>query len=329
MPTHDPCIELDFSINLWPELPTMPKRARLDRYALYGEGQAAIAPEFVHIEPVSRRSSLYEWTISAHSHPGIFQLLLLEAGSGLLLSDGAEVALWPTSLVALPSSCVHAFRFEPDAEGWVLSFAADLMDDRRIAPLVAAVRAGGTGPRWVQIDPAAAGARRLSWLLADLDAGLGESRAGRLGDVHAAQLALVLAAVGEELGAGAQAPGAGSPRDALVRRFRGEVDRHFREGWAVGRYAAVLGTTAPTLTRACREVLDKAPGEVVLDRVLLEAMRHLTYSTASVSQIAGDLGFADPAYFARFFKARAGMTASEFRSRGLWLRMAENQASRA
>lgn len=297
----------------------MSRHHPLNRYALYGEGQAPITPEFLHIEPVSRRSSLHEWTISPHSHPGIFQFLLLEAGSCLFKSDGVEVALRPTSLVALPSSCVHAFQFEPDAEGWVLSIAGDLMEDHRIAPFGGAVRSAGTGAGWGLLDPASAAARRLSWLLADLDAGLADSRGGRLGDVHAGQLALVLAVIGEALAEGAAGTGRASPRDGLVRRFRLEVDQRFRQGWPVSRYASVLGTTAPTLTRACREVLGKAPGEVVQDRLLLEAMRHLTYSTASVSQIAGDLGFADPAYFARFFKARAGVTASEFRSRGLWL----------
>jgi AraC family transcriptional activator of pobA len=54
--------------------------------------------------------------------------------------------------------------------------------------------------------------------------------------------------------------------------------------------------------------------------VVLEAMRSLTYSTATVSQIADDLGFADAAYFARLFKARTGTTASEFRSEKAWLK---------
>ena len=83
-------------------------------------------------------------------------------------------------------------------------------------------------------------------------------------------------------------------------------------------YARQLGATAVTLTRATRAVLGRAPGEVVLDRVLLEAMRSLTYSTAPVSQIASDLGCADNAYFARFFRTRSGMTASAFRHERGW-----------
>lgn len=296
----------------------MARSGDVSRYALYGEGVGAIAPEFLHIEPISERSSLYEWTISPHAHPGIFQLLLLESGSGVLATDGSRAELVPASLVALPSGCVHAFRFAPDAEGWVLSIASDLLADPRIAALCAPARVPGGKPRWALLEPKSAPAARLSWLLADLDTALGDDRAGTLADAHAAQLALILALAEQALAAGEQDASAPGRRDALVTRFREQVERHYREGWSVAAYARALGATAPTLTRACREVAGRAPGDMVLDRVLLEAMRNLTYSTASVSQIADNLGFSDPAYFARFFKARTGMTASQFRAGRAW-----------
>jgi len=37
------------------------------------------------------------------------------------------------------------------------------------------------------------------------------------------------------------------------------------------------------------------------------------YSTLAVKQIAGLLGFADEAYFGRFFRKQTGTTPSEFR----------------
>jgi len=298
----------------------------IDRFTLYGEGNGALPPEFVHIEPISERSRLHEGTIAPHSHPEIFQLLLLAAGCGALASDGDEAALAPGALVALPAGCVHAFRFDDGAEGWVLSIAVDLLKDPRISALCAPARRPGGGPRWAQ-----AGARaseRLGALLADLAEALAGDRAGKLPDAVAARLALVLVLVEEQL----SLPDAvrGNRREHLVDGFRAQVDLHFRDGWNLVEYARVLGTTTVTLARACRGALGKAPGEIVLDRVLLEAMRSLTYSTASVRQIAYDLGFADNAYFARFFKARSGMTASAFRrTRGWFTGAARSAQARA
>jgi AraC family transcriptional activator of pobA len=55
---------------------------------------------------------------------------------------------------------------------------------------------------------------------------------------------------------------------------------------------------------------------LVHDRLLLEARRYLRHTGASSRQISERLGFADPAYFARFFKARTGQTASAWRMKG-------------
>ncbi len=302
----------------------MNKANSVSRYSLFGESNAAIAPEFVHIETISKRSSLYEWTISPHTHPGIFQLLLLEAGSGRMVTDGSSVDLCAGSLVALPSGCVHAFHFAPDAEGWVLSIAADLLADRRIASLCSAAQSPDGQPRWVALDQAPGEAARLSWLLADFDRALGTDRAGQLADAQAAELALILALASKFLKSATRSGplpvnAFARRRDDLVRRFREQVELHFRDSWVLKDYVRALGTTAPTLTRACREVLLKSPWDCVLDRLLVEAMRSLTYSTATVSQIAGNLGFADTAYFSRFFKSRTGMTASTFRQRGALL----------
>ncbi len=46
---------------------------------------------------------------------------------------------------------------------------------------------------------------------------------------------------------------------------------------------------------------------------MLEAKRSLIYTTLPVSKIAFDLGFNDPAYFSRFFAARAGLSPAAFR----------------
>jgi len=213
---------------------------------------------------------------------------------------------------------VHAFRFTEQAEGWVLSLAADLLGDPRISGVRGAALARSGQSRWTQLAPSGGLAARLGWLLADLAEDLATPRPGPLDDSLAARLALLLAWSAEALAEG-PAPRPASPRATLVARFRALVDLHFRDRWPIPRYAHELGTTPVTLTRCCREELGRAPGDVVLDRVLLEALRLLTYTSASASQIAGELGFAEPGYFARFFRARTGMTATAFRRSRGWL----------
>jgi len=104
----------------------------------------------------------------------------------------------------------------------------------------------------------------------------------------------------------------------LVRRFNRLVEENMRQQWSIVRYARELGTTPPTLTRACREVASMAPGQMVLERRLREAKRALSYTDASVSLISDDLGFTDPAYFARVFRRHTGKTASSYRRERFW-----------
>lgn len=301
-----------------PILGAMQPAPSVIRYSLYGEGAGELLPEFVHIETISARSRLHEWTISPHAHPGIFQLLLLETGQGVLACDSHRFDLAPTSLAVLPSGCIHAFRFAPDAEGWVLSLAHDLLHDPRIAAVFDADPLGGEASARL-LDSEDRRTRRLRWLFADLAQELEAARSGTLSACLAAQLGLVLALGSTAIADADGTAGSIGRAEMLVWRFRQLVDRTFREGWSVDRYAGELGTTAPTLTRACRAVLLRAPGEVLRDRILLEAMRSLTYTSASVSQISGHLGFDDPAYFSRFFKQRVGITASAFRRNNAWL----------
>lgn len=290
-----------------------PPAPEINEFSLYGEPRQPIAPEFIHVERIADRSSLYEWTISPHAHPGIFQLLLLSEGASQLSSDAAHVALVPPCLVTIPCGAVHAFRFAPDAQGWVLSVADALLADPRIAALGLAQLVREGAPQCLPLPQGALG-EMIETVMAVL-AGEG----GTSGPLAVASVAVLLAGAGRMAGAAVKSPSAPPDRRiALVRRYTALVEARFRQHASMADYARQLGTTPQTLTRACRFVVGKPPAEIGHDRVLREAMRALAFSAASVSEVALDLGFADPAYFSRFFKARTGLEPSRFRRQRAW-----------
>ena len=81
----------------------------------------------------------------------------------------------------------------------------------------------------------------------------------------------------------------------------------------MGESAAELGITPAQLNRACQQVLGHNALGVLHARLLLEAQRELAYTTMSVKQIAFGLGFADAAYFTRFFQRGTGRSPSVWR----------------
>lgn len=282
----------------------------INRFALYGESEARVSPEFVHVERIFERSSRHDWTIEPHAHPGLLQCLLLQSGSVVLADEAGRRRERGPGVFVAPPGTVHAFRFTQGAEGWVLSIAADLLDDPRMAGFCARLTLPRDAAAWIGLQAGGRAADRLGWLLADLDGRLSEIE-GRGGGVLA-QVMLALAIVAEAADS-SENPTVPDPRGRLAARFRALVDVHYCEHWSVEDYAAALGTTRATLGRACRSRFGRAPAEIAHDRLLREAQRLLAFSGGTVAEIADALGFADPAYFARFFKMRSGMTASAFR----------------
>ena len=72
--------------------------------------------------------------------------------------------------------------------------------------------------------------------------------------------------------------------------------------------------SADHLSRACRNVTGQSAQHLLHDRLMLEARRLLAYTAAPVAEIAAQLGYADPAYFSKFFARSVGETPTAYRS---------------
>ncbi len=99
-----------------------------------------------------------------------------------------------------------------------------------------------------------------------------------------------------------------------VREFENSVNRNFKTLRTVSEYAHQLHITANYLNAICQKRRGKPAGEIIRDRMMLEARRMLTHSDNTISQIAYDLNFEDNSYFGRFFKKYSGYTPAQFRS---------------
>lgn len=100
----------------------------------------------------------------------------------------------------------------------------------------------------------------------------------------------------------------------IITRFAALVEENFHREHAPEFYAERLHTTPKALTMRCRRALGKPAGTVIRDRILLEAKRLLSYSEEGIAEIGYKLGFDDPNYFARFFRAQAGTSPGRFRT---------------
>ncbi len=287
-------------------------RPRPPVYALYGEAGRRSTLDGLHLESIADRSRLHNWEIQPHRHGVLVQLLLIERGRVTARMDEDEVVLRAPALVWVPAQAVHGFRFAPETEGLVITLdqsrlrelldhVPDLLDSLDQARLVALDR-GATVTRLLF---AVAHGLREDY------AGDGAWRGPALD--HAVALLVTQAARLDRPRSTTQADGRAMQH---LTRFREQVEQHFRRQPTVAALARPLGITPAQLNRLCRRHLGCSALAVLHERLLLEAKRELGYTHLMVRQIADGLGFADPAYFTRFFARQTGKSPSEWRAQG-------------
>lgn len=99
----------------------------------------------------------------------------------------------------------------------------------------------------------------------------------------------------------------------LIKNFISLVDQNFKELHLPKEYAELLFVTPNHLNSVCKEYLGTQAGEVIRNRIMLEAKRLLILPDWTISQVAYELSFNDNSYFTKFFKKVEGKTPEEFR----------------
>ena len=280
---------------------------RILNFNLFGE--AADMPDVVHCETISARSRLHEWEFAPHRHARLHQVLLVAEGGGTAKLEGRVQALSPMTLVNVPVGDVHGFSFQPGTEGWVVTFAAEMLDESFLP-------GEGVGAALAAcfVLPAGEGAPGLMQAIFAEHAGRGFGRAQMLRALGL-QLLTLTARVAMEAGEGRGGTGA-RPRQAdLLTRFGDLLEQHFRDHWGVEDYARALAITPTHLTRLARTATGRPASRLIEERLVREARRNLVFTNLPVTAIAYDLGFGDPAYFSRVFARVTGVSPSAFRER--------------
>lgn len=286
----------------------------LPLFHLYGDPPEEQAFDFIHVETIASRSSVNDWTILAHRHADLFQILLIERGGGEMTYETARLPFSAPAAILVPTGAAHGFRFRPQiTEGWVVSFTEDLavaLGDRSGAALKRLKALAGEPV----IPLSGSGdARRLARLCADL---YEEHSLAREGYRLAMRSLLALVAIEvARLAASRARTGAVTlaPADATVEALRRLIEEHFRKERQIGFYAERLAMTPDRLNDHVKRATGITVGHLIRQRVLTEAKRALVFTNQAIHEIAYDLDFSDPSHFARFFRKQTGSTPHGFR----------------
>ncbi len=96
-------------------------------------------------------------------------------------------------------------------------------------------------------------------------------------------------------------------------RFKLLVENNFNHHPTVNEMAEKLAVNTNSLYSIVKYYSGLSPKEFITNRLILEAKRRLYYSeSASIKELAYDLGYNDPEYFSHLFKKLTGKTPGTF-----------------
>jgi len=101
----------------------------------------------------------------------------------------------------------------------------------------------------------------------------------------------------------------------ILEKLENLINAHFYKEKLPKFYADKLHITTKHLNRVVKETIDKTTGQLISERIILEAKRLIVHSKDNLANIAYTLEFSDYAYFSKFFKSKTGMTPLDFRKK--------------
>lgn len=99
----------------------------------------------------------------------------------------------------------------------------------------------------------------------------------------------------------------------VFQEFLQLVDLSFNQHHELSFYIKELGTTSRSLTAYAKKYTGKSAKKIIIERIITETKRLLSFTPQSIKEISASLGFEEPSYFIRFFRTHTQQTPGSYR----------------
>ncbi len=237
----------------------------------------------------------------------------MRIGRGVMALGDRTIAFGGPCLILVPSNSVHGFDYDPDTDGWVVTIADYYL--RQINSRMPQCATLWSAPEVVALSCEGEHFRDLQSAILKLERELAEREISYTIAAEVQLLSIFLVLLRQRDPRPISVEGGAPTQTRMVDEYRALIERHYRNGWKITRFAAEIGVSMAQLRSACAAVAGITPLRMLQAHILSEAKRSLIFSDLTIEQLAYWLGFSDPAYFARFFRKEAGTPPATFRAK--------------
>jgi len=248
-----------------------------------------------------------------HKH-SFYHLVFFTKGAGTQTIDFQNFPVKPYQIYFMVPGQVHSWAFEGEVDGYIINFSAAFFQSFLLKanyledlPFFLGVAQDSV------IDIPANLRDKVTGLFEQL---IDENESAKpMGTDLVKTLMLQLFIQVARLGTDIQQSAAPTYNYTLLKNFQKLIEKNYIPLKLPKEYAELLYITPNHLNALCNDILGIPAGEVIRNRVILEAKRMLVNQDMTVQQIANHLNFADNSYFTKFFKKEVDMTPEEFRKK--------------
>ena len=254
--------------------------------------------------------------LSASHRHNFYHIVLFTEGSGSHQIDFQKFEVKPYQMYFMIPGQVHSWDFQDTVEGYVINFSASffqpfLLNSNYLSEF--SFFSGSVADQVLQIPESMRKSVGASFENI-IEEALSNKPFGE--DMVRVLLLNILISVSRTI------PAVGNDKksgynDTLLKSFKRLIELNYKSLRLPKDYSAMLYITPNHLNSLCNDLLGTAAGELIRNRVTLEAKRLLVNLDIPVSEVAGKLNFSDNSYFSKFFKKQAGLTPEEFRKKAL------------
>jgi AraC-like DNA-binding protein len=277
-------------------------------------GQDAPDFEILSLEELRRRQERVLHRLDRPHRLDFFSIILVTRGEGAHSVDFREYPVGPGAIVFVARGQVHAFDPSREIAGYQLLFTEGFLRAHAIWPEAFTLFGiGSAGLREPVLKAECRDAEDFTRVAEALERESARKRDAIRDEAVATLLKLFLLKA-ERLAASFAPAMADAPWLDLYLAFMDALRSRGSARRGVSDYAATLGVSPKRLNAACKEAAALTAKECVDRFIVLEAKRALSMPDRAIAEIADSLGFGEPTNFTKFFKARAGLTPTDFRA---------------
>lgn len=93
-----------------------------------------------------------------------------------------------------------------------------------------------------------------------------------------------------------------------MRNLKNAIENNFKKKHSAGEYATLLNISSNRLTKLAKTHFNKTFIELIIERIIIEAIREPYMTRKPVKEIVWQLVYIDELYFSRFFKTNIGIS---------------------